>query len=179
MVFSKKLLGKGEHVLVHLRRQGSELLPNTVAFIIVLITAVMLAIFLPSSWRPLSVWIILAVFAIATIPIIILPWWRWRTTTYTITNKRIVTSMGTWTKQGHDIPLATVKSVQYHLLSEETTYTTGELILETRDAHSLTLKDVPSIEKVYKLINDVIQARQGQAPVIITTSPTSQEAIQQ
>ena len=42
-----------------------------------------------------------------------LPLLRWRTTTYTLTNHRLITRAGILNKVGHDVPVARITNVAY------------------------------------------------------------------
>ena len=50
---------------------------------------------------------------VVVIALTVIPFLRWRTSTYTVTNRRIITRKGILNKTGHDLPLRSINNVTY------------------------------------------------------------------
>src|SRR5665811_1765218 len=103
MAISQKLLSDGEHVVLSVRTHAKALIWPVVLFILVVTSVLTVALRQPDN----SVWGLVAV-AVA-VPVLILwtliPFLRWTTSTYTVTNRRLITRHGIITRTGRDIPL--------------------------------------------------------------------------
>lgn len=111
MKFSPKLLGKNEHVIpscAHIKA----LIPNIVANIVIVVVAVLAFVYLPLDWRPTSGWVILAVTITLVLIFGVWPWLNWLTSTYTVTNRRLITRIGAL-QNGVYYPLTRISDVSY------------------------------------------------------------------
>ena len=97
-----KLLGADEYEVIHTRTHAKALVGPALV-LIVLGAAVGAGVALvPTEFRPVGQ---VAVAALGAIPLwfwVVLPFLRWRTTTYTITNRRLITRSGILNKIGKD-----------------------------------------------------------------------------
>lgn len=112
MSFPKRLLGPGEKVILDIHPSATILLPNIFAAVLFFITGLAMLIFLPASWRPLSLWIVSIVLLAILAAVILIPFLRWKETTYTLTDRRFVARHGLVKKTGHDVPLSNIHTVR-------------------------------------------------------------------
>lgn len=80
---------------------------------------------MPASWRPWSGWVATALAVGFAIPAYVLPLLRWRTTTYTLTNHRLITRAGILNKVGHDVPVARISNVAYERSLSDRVFAVG------------------------------------------------------
>ena len=81
--------------------------------------------------------------------LVLLPFLRWRTTTYTITNRRLITRSGILNKVGKDLPLNRINEVSYERSLMDRILGCGSLIVQTAaEDGTIVLKDVPDVEHV-------------------------------
>jgi uncharacterized membrane protein YdbT with pleckstrin-like domain len=80
---------------------------------------------------------------------VLLPFLRWRTTTYTITNRRLITRSGILNKIGKDLPLNRINEVSYERSLIDRMLGCGSLIVQTAaEDGTIVLHDVPDVEHV-------------------------------
>ena len=159
-----KYLGKDEVVVRHMRTHGKALI-GPVAVLIVL--AAMLGgglAMMPADWNPWGTVALVAVLVVAKVAWVLVPFIRWWTTTYTITNRRIITRRGLLTRTGHDLPLARINDVTYerHLLDRM--LGCGTLHLSTIADDPVILTDVPDVERVHVEMTELLFGSQGLQP---------------
>ena len=92
----------------------------------------------------------------AVLLLVLLPFLRWLTSTYTITDRRIITRKGIINKVGHDLPLRRINNVNYERSLTDRMLGCGTLILETAAGQPLTLPDVPKVERVHVAITELL-----------------------
>ncbi len=156
MKFSPKLLGNNEQVILHLRTHIKALIPHIVANIVIVVAAVLAYVYLPLDWRPTSGWVILAVTITLVLIFGVWPWLNWVTSTYTVTNRRLITRTGVLTKTGHDIPLTRISDVASEHSLLDRFFGCGTLILQTSASDPLYLNDIPKVEKVHVMLTDLL-----------------------
>lgn len=156
MKLPKKILGQGEEVVLHMRTHVKTILPNIILAVILLVAAIVAGVYLPVSWRPASTIAVIAIGVVAEILVFAWPWLNWFTSTYTITNRRIITRKGVFTKTGHDIPLSRISDVAYEHSFIDRMFGCGTLVLQTSAADPLYLVDVPKVEKVHVQLLDLL-----------------------
>src|SRR5690606_3809124 len=113
MALSEKLLGDGEEVVLHLRTHAKALIGPILLFIVLAAGGGAAVALLPPRTRPWGWGAAAAVALILTIAFVFVPYLRWRTTTYTVTNRRIITRTGIINQTGHDLPLVRINDVSY------------------------------------------------------------------
>lgn len=156
MAISKDLLGADEHVVLHLRTHVKRLLGPAAALILLgAATGVATALF-PPEWVPLAYYIEAGVVAILALWLVIVPFLNWYTTTYTITDRRIITRTGILNKRGHDLPLRRINNVNYEHSVVDRMLRCGTLVFETAAGRPLVLDDVPRVERVHVAITELL-----------------------
>ena len=157
MAISKKLLSEDEHVVLSVRTHVKALI-GPAAVLILVVAGVITAATL-SSESPVPV--ILA--AVVAVPVLIIwsliPFLRWMTSTYTVTNRRLITRHGIITRTGRDIPLFRINDVAYEKDLLDRLLGCGTLIIsDATEKAGVVLPDIPNIEKVHLQISDLLFA---------------------
>jgi uncharacterized membrane protein YdbT with pleckstrin-like domain len=150
------LLGQGEVEELHLRSHVKALIaPVLVLMLIAVLTGFAVA-FVPPVTQPWSGGVIAVLALVATIIWVIVPFLRWWTTTYTFTNRRIITRRGIITKTGHDLPLSRINNVAYERSLTDRMFGCGTLQLTTAADEPVTLDDIPDVEKVHVVMTELL-----------------------
>src|SRR5665811_123429 len=99
----------GEHVVVSVRTHPKALI-GPVALLILVVAGVITAAMLQPENS-----IVGLVAAVVAVPVVIvwvvIPFMRWMTSTYTVTNRRLITRSGILSRTGRDIPLFRINDV--------------------------------------------------------------------
>lgn len=160
MAFSDKFLGTGEHVELSLRTHWKALIWPAVAFVLLCAAAgVAIGVALPTvrpGGKTAVGWIIAAVAAILFVWLCVTPFLRWWTTTFTITNRRLITRRGILNKRGHDLPLIRIANVEYERSFLDRILGCGTLTLTTSADDPLTLHDIPDVERTHMRLGELM-----------------------
>lgn len=155
MVANKKL-GEGEVVLTTLRTHAKVLIGATLVLLLAVLAGSFAAAMMPPSWQPVGYILLAAVFSMVLIVWVLAPFLRWRTSTYTITSRRVITRKGILNRTGHTVPLARITDVSYERSFLDRLLGCGTLQLRTAaDGENLTLPDVPDVEKVQLMLTEL------------------------
>jgi len=158
MGISKKLLSDGEHVVLSVRSHGKALIGPVFLFVLVVagvITALMLT---PNNN------LVASGAAVVAAPLVVLlsliPFLRWLTSTYTVTNRRLITRHGILTRTGRDIPLFRINDVAYEKGLIDRLLGCGTLIIsDATEKAGVVLPDIPNVEQVQLQISDLLFAK--------------------
>ncbi|MFT4295432.1 MAG: PH domain-containing protein [Micropruina sp.] len=151
-----KLLGDGEQELLHLRSHGKTMIGPTAWLLVTSAVAGAGFALLPSSWQPWSAWAAAVIAVAIAIPVYLIPLLRWRTTTYTLTNHRLITRSGIITKVGHDVPVARITNVAYERSLTDRMFGCGSLVFTTSAEAPVVLHDIPKVEEVGVAISNLL-----------------------
>lgn len=91
------------------------------------------------------------------------PFLRWISSTYTFTDRRIITRRGIITKSGHDLPLTRIVNVAYERGVLDRMLGCGTLILTTAADQPVTLEDIPDVERVHVMMTELLFGKDGKA----------------
>ena len=156
MGLSKKLLSKDEVVVRHMHTHIKVLLWRIVAVVLLLAAAIVGSVFVPvdsRKWVLPTIWI---VFVIVAIPLFVIPWLKWLSTTYTVTTKRIITRSGIFQRVGHDLPLTRISDIQMVKDLNDRLFGCGTWAVQTSAEDPLLLHDVPNVEIVQVEISNLL-----------------------
>lgn len=160
MGFNVKHLGQGEQVVFHLRKHWKALIWPAIAFIVLCFaTGLAMALALPTippGGRTIVGWIIVAGALILVVWLCLVPFLRWWNTTYTITNRRLITRTGVLNKRGHDLPLIRINNVEYDRSLMDRVLGCGSLTLTTAAEDPLTLDDIPDVETTHLRLGELM-----------------------
>lgn len=82
------------------------------------------------------------------------PFIKWFTTHFVITDRRVMYRSGVITRTGIDIPMARINSVQFRHGLIDRMFKTGTLVIESASDDPLEFDDIPNIEDVHKMLYD-------------------------
>lgn len=159
MAISKDTLGDGEDVVLHMHTHGKALVWPVVALIVLSAALGVGIALIPASAQPWGIWAAVGVFMVLVIWLVLLPFLRWVTSTYTVTDRRIITRRGILNKTGHDLPLRRINNVNYERSLIDRILGCGTLVLETAAGQPLVLHDLPRVERVHVVINNLLFRR--------------------
>lgn len=152
-----KLLGTDEHVVLHTRTHAKALILPAAALVLVGAGVGAGAALIPSGARPVGQ------AAIGVVGLLLALWWcvipflRWRTTTYTLTDRRLITRSGILTKVSKDLPLSRVNDVSSERSLSDRVLGCGTLNVQTAsEAGVITLVDVPEVEHVHQTMTELL-----------------------
>ena len=150
-----ELLGAGEVEVLSLRTHVKALFIPAVVLVLVAV-AIGVSFALPSDVQPWANWVVLAVGVLALIFWVLVPFLRWATTTYTFTNRRIITRRGIINQSGHDLPLSRIVNVAYSRDLLDRILGCGTLALTTAADAPVTLDDIPDVERVHVMMTELL-----------------------
>jgi uncharacterized membrane protein YdbT with pleckstrin-like domain len=164
----KRLLGEDENVVMALRPHWKELIAPALVLVIVCPLATYVATVVPDGSA--QKWLRLAVVAVALLVLArwsVWPFLRWITTSYIVTDRRLITRSGIIARHGRDMPLSRINDVSFeHSGVIERMLRCGTLVVESAgERGQLVLRDVPRVEEVqrdvYRLAEEDEQRRRG------------------
>jgi membrane protein YdbS with pleckstrin-like domain len=152
-----RLLGKDETCLHSFRPHGVCLLRPAAVFIATAFAATFLLTELGTR-HPLSGavegvarFLVVAGAVAATWFLVVLPFVRWATTNYVITDRRLLTRWGLITKEARDLPLSRLTDVRYAAGPLQRMLGVGTMYVEAMgEAGPLVLASVPDVEVVQR-----------------------------
>ena len=156
MALSQKLLSHDEIVVRHMHTHIKKLLPAIIVESILVIAAAIGSFYVPENaryWAIATIWIAVL---LLSIPLIVVPWIKWSSTTYTVTTKRVITRTGIFTRTGHDLPLTRISDIQIEKNFDDRFFGCGTLALQTSADDPLLLRDVPKVETVQVEISNLL-----------------------
>ncbi|MGC3955890.1 MAG: PH domain-containing protein [Propionicimonas sp.] len=127
--------------------------------LVLLITAVLAGVAFaaaPQDWQPWAGWVLLGLALVVIVVWVLLPYLRWLTTTYTLTNRRIITRRGIINKTGHDLPLTRINNVAYERSLTDRILGCGTLQLTTAAEAPVELHDIPDVERVHVVMTELL-----------------------
>ena len=157
---SARLLGADEYVVMHMRSHAKALFWPALGLIAAGgLTGIGTAL-IPSSFRPFGQ------FAVALLGLALAIWWavipylRWATSTYTITNRRLITRQGILNKSGKDFPLVRINDVSYEQSVTDRMLRCGTLYIQSAaEGGPILLPDVPEVEQVHVTMSELLFGR--------------------
>lgn len=158
MALKEKHLADGEEIQMNLRTHWKALvLPVLLLVVLIAIVATTVALTQDSDW---GVWALTAVGAIAAVLAVIgvlLPVWRWNSSRYMFTNRRVSHRHGLLTKKGRDIPLYRINDVAIEKGPIDRILGCGTLVIsDATDKAGMELRDVPGVETVQVTLQNLL-----------------------
>src|SRR3954447_3041887 len=149
----EKLLGEGENVEMAMRPHWKELVgPVLLLLVLAPVTTYVLAIVAEGGAQG---WLRLALAVVAALVLVrwaLWPFLRWLTTSYVVTDRRLITRRGIIARHGRDMPLSRINDVTFnHSGILERVLRCGTLVVESAgERGQLVLRDVPKVEEVQR-----------------------------
>ena len=158
MALSRRLLSEDEHLVVATRTHVKALLVPAMWLILVAAVAGYASSFAPSgNARPLVVAAIWVVALVAIIWLVVKPFLAWLTTTYTVTDRRLITRSGILSRRGRDIPLRRINDVAYEHGILDRLLGCGTLVVSAASERGqVRLPDIPHVEHVHLQVSDLL-----------------------
>lgn len=163
MAISAKLLGEDETVVFTLRTHWKHLFWPAVWLVLSFAAVGAAFAFLPErNWTTIAQLSIVGVALLVILSLCVIPVTRWYFTTYTLTNRRLITRTGIINRTGHDIPLFRINDVSYERSLSDRLLGCGTLMFESAGTRGqIVLHDVPRIEQVHLKINNMLFGDDG------------------
>jgi uncharacterized membrane protein YdbT with pleckstrin-like domain len=157
VALSQKHLGPDEHVVLSLRTHVKALLLPALTLIVTAGVVGYLAAWADGRDYATPLRWVLAVLAIVIIVWrVLIPFVHWLSTTYTVTNRRLITRTGILTRRGHDIPLPRISTVSSERGVLDRLLGCGTLLLSEASDSQVRLHDVPRVESVALTIANLL-----------------------
>ena len=158
MAISAKLLGEDEYVVVSTRTHWKALIFPVFVLLVVAGAGGFLAAIVPAgSLQTLARIAILAVGVVVLATFAAKPFLNWFFSTYTLTNRRLITRHGILTRTGRDIPLMRINDVSYEHGLMDRILRCGTLHIESAgERGQVILPDVPHVEHVHLQMSDLL-----------------------
>lgn len=153
MAISQKLLGPDEHIVVATRTHVKALL---LPALILIVTAGLAGFLVAIVDVEAADWAIVALSILVVLIWVCLPFMRWLTTEYTVTNRRLITRSGILTRKGHDIPMPRISDVASERGVIDRMLGCGTLILADASEQRVQLHDIPRVEEVQLKITNLL-----------------------
>jgi uncharacterized membrane protein YdbT with pleckstrin-like domain len=153
VAYPDDLLVPGEQIVMHKHPHWKMLvLPVLALLLVVGIGTFLAALVRDQSWAPWA-WLALAVVGLALVVwLTVVPVVRWRTTHFVVTTRRVLVREGVLSRQGIDIPMSRINSVQFRHTIVERLLGCGTLVIESASDEPLEFDDVPGVERVHALL---------------------------
>jgi uncharacterized membrane protein YdbT with pleckstrin-like domain len=152
-----KLLGADEHVVIHTRTHAKALILPALALILIGAAVGAGIALMPAEARPVGSLAVVAVGLVLVLWWVVVPYLRWWTTTYTITNRRLITRSGILNKTGTDLPLNRIHEVTTERSLLDRMLGCGTLNISTAAEDGMVvLDDVPDAEHVHTEISELL-----------------------
>ena len=173
----KRLLADDEDVVMALRPHWKEMVGPVLVLLVTCPVATYLATIVPDGSA--QKWLRLAVLVIAVLIVarfVVWPFLKWLTTSYIVTDRRIITRVGVVARTGRDMPISRVNDVTFsHSGLLERILGCGTLVVESAgERGQLVLRDVPHVEEVqrdvYKLAEADEERRRGEGRDVNSSS---------
>ena len=155
MGISSKLLSPGEAVVIDTRTHVKALLVPVLWLVVLVAVGTTSQVLVDHGVTTLGVWVIAA---LAVLWFVVRPWLVWLTTTYTFTNRRLITRRGIVVRRGHDMPLARINDIAYEFGLIDRMLGCGTLIISVASEDGqIKLHDIPRVEETQRRLNHMLQ----------------------
>jgi uncharacterized membrane protein YdbT with pleckstrin-like domain len=159
VAISRRLLNEDERVVVSTRTHVKALLLPALWLIVVAAVAGYVSTFTGGAGKaqPLLVAVIWIVALAVVVRLVVRPFLGWMTTTYTLTDRRLITRTGVLSRRGHDIPVPRISDVAYEHGLVDRMLGCGTLVIsDASEQGRVRLPDIPHVEHVHLAISDLL-----------------------
>ncbi len=152
MGISPKLLGEGEHVVWSTRTHVKKLIVPA----LVLVLACAVTGFAWATIPSFRTWV-LGLAVVVVLVWTVWPFLNWLAASYTVTNRRLITRRGVFTRHGHDLPLRRINDVSYERQLLDRILGCGTLVISAASEQGqIRLPDVPQVEQLHLQITELL-----------------------
>ena len=157
MAYPDNLLSRGEHVVLHKHPHWKVLILPTLSFIVFIGGGFALAAILRNWTHHGIAWIVIAVVAVIGLFLFtVVPFIRWRTEHFVITNSHVFFRTGILHRREHQIPLGHIQNMETSVPFWGRLLGYGSLIVESAADQPLEFENVASLPKVQATLNQLI-----------------------
>ena len=150
-------LGADEYEVLQTRTHAKALVLPALALIGVGAGVGAGAAIVPSAYRPAGQLVVLALGVVLVGWWTLLPFLRWRTTTYFLTNRRLIMRTGMLTRVSVDLPLWRINDLACQRGLSDRLLGCGTLIAQTAgDGGRVVLRDVPDVQQVQRAVSELL-----------------------
>jgi uncharacterized membrane protein YdbT with pleckstrin-like domain len=156
-------LVEGERSVLRLHPHWKTLLRPFLVFMLILVAAVAGEILLPTRSDLVPVRFAIAGAALLAVIIwCVVPWLRWKTTSYELTTRRLRLRRGILSRSGRDFPLIRISDVSFSHGLLDRLLGCGRLIVESAGEHGqLILTEIPEVERVQATLFQLVEDEQA------------------
>jgi uncharacterized membrane protein YdbT with pleckstrin-like domain len=157
MAYPRRLLSHDEEVELELHPHWKALVVPVLALLVVVPLASFAAARIPEgSAQPLLRSAVAAVAVVVLVATTVMPFLRWVTTHYVVTDRRLITRRGIIARTGRDMPLTRINDISFSHTVIERLLGCGTLVVESAgERGQLTLDDVPHVEDVQRRLYEL------------------------
>lgn len=159
-----RMLGADEYEVLHTRTHAKALVGPALALIG---TGALLGAgtaIIPSDYRPFGQVVVLVLAAALAGWACVRPFLRWWTTTYSLTNRRLVMGTGVLKKVRVDLPLWRITDLSVERSLADRVIGCGTLVARTAGEGSVSLRDVPEVQHVQRAVAEQLFGERHDAP---------------
>lgn len=158
MAISAKLLGEDEYVVASTRTHWKALIIPVLVLILLAGGGIFLVAIIPAGGLQTPLRILIGAVALVGIAAWVLkPFLGWYFSTYTLTNRRMITRHGVLNRTGRDIPLMRINDVSYEHHLMDRLLGCGTLMIESAgERGQVILPDVPHVERIHLKMSDLL-----------------------
>jgi len=156
MGLSARLLGRDERVVLRLRTHGKALIWPALGLVLTGLLLGAGTALVPSAYRPAGQYAVAVAVCALALWWSVVPFLRWRSRTYTITNHRLVTRAGILHRTGVDLPLLRVVDVSYQRSLVDRMLGCGTLVIQNAAESQIVLDDVPDVQYVHQVLTGLL-----------------------
>ena len=155
-------LSEGERSVLFLHPHWKTVLMPFLLLVLVVVVAAVLVVVIPHNRLQTDERIAVGVIALLVAVIWTgIPFLRWRTTTYELTNRRLRLRRGIVSRTGRDFPLIRISDVSFSHGPIDRLLRCGKLIVESAGEHGqLVLNEIPEVEKVQATLFQLVEDEQ-------------------
>jgi uncharacterized membrane protein YdbT with pleckstrin-like domain len=152
-------LSEGEHSVLILHPHWKILLRPTLILMLVALAAAAALVLIPQGSYTGTGQIAVGVVAVVGVLIwFVVPFLRWQTTTYELTNRRLRLRQGILSRSGRDFPLIRISDVSFSHGLIDRLLGCGQLVVESAGEHGqLVLTEIPQVEKVQATLFQLVE----------------------
>jgi uncharacterized membrane protein YdbT with pleckstrin-like domain len=155
--YPENVLAAEERVVLHRHPHWKRLFwPVVLLLVVTALAAFTAGVVDRTGWDPTPKNVVFAVtggiWLVVVGWLVVWPFLNWWTTHFVITDRRVMFRHGVLTRQGIDIPLARINSVEFRHGLLDRMMRTGTLIIESASQDPLEFDDIPRVEHVHSLL---------------------------
>lgn len=147
-------LGADEYAVLQTRTHAKALVLPALALVLVGALLGAGSALVPTAYRPVGQLVVVVLAGVLAVFWSVRPFLRWWSTTYSLTNRRLVLRTGVLSKTSVELPLWRVNDLSTERSLADRMWGCGTLVASTGgDAGPVVLRDVPDVEHVQRAVS--------------------------